>query len=185
MIFLCTDHLPERLKNSLRDSINAVSARSILNIGLRTGVDYISNLIVLKWADITSIESMLLTIQLATLGRACFQNGRPTTCNTLQHVKSVFITRIDDTVLCTPNTQDNRKSTHKSFRRRLSASSVKTSRWCCLGRCARQHHWDVLTDEADSRRRKLLWVDFLLSWVLGVQRTVLFQNQDRWVYIVI
>ena len=49
----------------------------------------------------------------------------------------------------------------------------------------RQHHRDVLTDEADSRRRKLLWVDFLLSWVLGVQRTELFQNQDRWVYIVI
>ena len=49
----------------------------------------------------------------------------------------------------------------------------------------RQHHRDVLTDEADSRRRKLLWVDFILSWVLSVQRTVLFQNQDRWVYIVI
>ena len=41
-----------------------------------------------------------------------------------------------NTVLCTLNTQDNIKSTHKSFRRRLSASSVKTSRWCCLGRCA-------------------------------------------------
>ena len=34
----------------------------------------------------------------------------------------------DNTVLCTPNIQDNRKSTHKSFRQRLSASSVKTSR---------------------------------------------------------
>ena len=32
-----------------------------------------------------------------------------------------------NTVLCTLNTQDKRKSTHKSFRRRLSASSVKTS----------------------------------------------------------
>ena len=36
-----------------------------------------------------------------------------------------------------------------------------------------QHHRDVLTDDADSRRRKLLWVDFLLSWVLAVQRTVI------------
>ena len=45
-----------------------------------------------------------------------------------------------------------------------------------LAQRARQHHRDVLTDEADSCRRKLLWVDFLLSWVLGVQRTVLFQN---------
>ena len=34
---------------------------------------------------------------------------------------------IPKTVLCTPNTQDNRKSTHKSFRRGLSASSVKMS----------------------------------------------------------
>ena len=250
------------------------------------------------------------------------------------YMKSYDINNSDyNTVLCTPNTQDNRKSTHKSFRRRLSASPVKTSWWCCLGRCARdgddeapaprpiclhsmshtggklylppsllrlmlralmykasytplsnhlgsvvntsvfsnstecwgwsswmcletsevvklgrrcslnlafrdlsvsptytasysshlilytglttfslftgsfgftnncrsvfvglkyprlaqrprQHHQDVLTDEADSRRRKLLWVDFLLSWVLGVQRTVLFQNQDRWVYVV-
>ena len=31
----------------------------------------------------------------------------------------------------------------------------------------------AFTDEADNRRWKLLWVDFLLSWVLGVQRTVL------------
>ena len=29
-----------------------------------------------------------------------------------------------------------------------------------LAQHPRQHHWDVLTDEADSRRRKLLWVDF-------------------------
>ena len=44
------------------------------------------------------------------------------------------ITRnVINTVLCTPNTQDNSKSTHKSFRLRLSASSVKTSRWCCTG----------------------------------------------------
>ena len=40
----------------------------------------------------------------------------------------------------------------------------------------RQHHRDVLTDEADSRRRKLLWVDFILSWVLSVQRTVLMST---------
>ena len=54
-----------------------------------------------------------------------------------------------------------------------------------LAQRPRQHHRDVLTDEADSRRRKLLQVDFLLSWVLSVQRTVIFQNQDRWVYTVI
>ena len=95
-----------------------------------------------------------------------------------------------NTVHCTPNTQDNRKSTHKSFRRRLSASSVKTSWWCCTGRCARRWWRGPPPPPSSaclpslSSWRKILWVDFLLSWVLGVQRTVLFQNQDRWVYIV-
>ena len=103
--------------------------RTILNIHWS---DYITNIIVLEQADITSIEAMLLKI--TALGRACCQDGRPSLAQ--DHLYGELSSGLR-----------NRGAPKKHYKDTLKKS---------LGACNISHlEWTTVTEDRDTWHRTI------------------------------